>query len=144
MKNFVKCGVIGWCMELIWTGLHSFITMNGKLTCTTSVWMFPIYGCAALLKPLGRLMEGKPLLLRGSFYAVCIYTFEYFSGMFLKKRGMCPWNYNDKRHNLNGVICFEYFPVWFVAGLIFEKILADSSGTTLHCAHHKGYILQRR
>ena len=44
----------GWCMEILWTGLHSFRVRDPKLTGHSSLWMFPIYGCAAFLEPLMR------------------------------------------------------------------------------------------
>ena len=45
-KAFLFCGLTGWCMEVLWTGLHS--VLSGELTMTgkTSLLMFPIYGCA--------------------------------------------------------------------------------------------------
>ena len=52
LSNFFLCGSAGWCLEILWTGLHSLLagqrTMNGK----TSLLMFPIYGCAAVIAPL--------------------------------------------------------------------------------------------
>ena len=51
LSNFFLCGSAGWCLEILWTGLHSLLagqrTMNGK----TSLLMFPIYGCAAVIAP---------------------------------------------------------------------------------------------
>ena len=43
-KAFLFCGLTGWCMEVLWTGLHS--VLSGELTMTgkTSLLMFPIYG----------------------------------------------------------------------------------------------------
>ena len=31
-KNFLICGFIGWCLEILWTGLHSILA--GELTMT--------------------------------------------------------------------------------------------------------------
>mgnify|MGYP006995093566 CR=1 FL=1 len=34
LSNFFLCGSAGWCLEILWTGLHSLLagqrTMNGK------------------------------------------------------------------------------------------------------------------
>ena len=49
-RNFLRCGMAGWCMEILWTGLHSFRVRDPKLTGHSSLWMFPIYGCAAFLE----------------------------------------------------------------------------------------------
>ena len=42
--DFLKCGVLGWGMEIFWTGLHALGSENWKLTGYSSLWMFPIYG----------------------------------------------------------------------------------------------------
>ena len=41
-KSFLLCGLAGWCIEVLWTGLHS--ALSGELTMTgkTSLLMFPI------------------------------------------------------------------------------------------------------
>ena len=51
-QNFFRCGMIGWTMEILWTGLHAFRIRNPKLTGSSSLWMFPIYGSAAFLAPI--------------------------------------------------------------------------------------------
>ena len=57
-KNFIKCGVYGWGFECLWTGLHSIVSReNKKLTCRTSMWMFPIYGMASLIQPIHKLLK---------------------------------------------------------------------------------------
>jgi hypothetical protein len=48
-KNFLKCGLTGWCMEIIFTALHSLRGTDKTLKGVTSLWMFPVYGCAALI-----------------------------------------------------------------------------------------------
>ena len=125
MKNkFIICGTLGWCMEIIFTALHSFKKREFTLIGRTSIWMFPIYGMASLLSPACRLLKGKSPLLRGSVYTCCIFAGEYISGTFLKKHHACPWDYSKARYNVNGVIRFDYAPLWFTAGLIFEKFLS--------------------
>ncbi len=36
-KDFFLCGFTGWCLEILWTGLHSLVTghftMMGKTSC---------------------------------------------------------------------------------------------------------------
>lgn len=53
-----------------------------------------------------------------------IYTAEYISGIILKKYDACPWDYSKAKLNYKGVIRLDYAPVWFIAGLLFEKILS--------------------
>ncbi len=124
MKNFFVCGALGWCMECFWTGLAAIRQHKDKtLRCQTSVWMFPIYGMAALFAPISRLLKGTPTILRGTVYTVLIYLGEFFSGSLLKKHKSCPWDYSKAKLNYKGLIRLDYAPAWFVSGLIFEKVL---------------------
>ena len=58
MKNFLRCGVFGWCLEIFWTSLDSLRRGELKLMGQSSAWMFPIYGMAALIRPLSVLFHG--------------------------------------------------------------------------------------
>ena len=48
-KTFILCGFTGLCMEVLWTGLHSIIAGEFTMTGKTSLLMFPVYGCAAVI-----------------------------------------------------------------------------------------------
>lgn len=85
--------------------------------------MFPIYGLAAFLKPIYQIIRKLPLMVRGLIYTVCIFTTEFITGNFLKKRKLCPWDYRDSPFNIDGVIRIDYAPLWFSTGLLFEYIL---------------------
>ncbi len=126
-RNFMKCGLAGWCMEIIFTSLHAFRTKDHTLTGHTSLWMFPIYGGAALFSPISRLMKTKSFLMRGLTYMSLIFSAEYFSGLFLTKRNLCPWDYSNSRFNIKKVIRLDYAPYWFGAGLLFERLVTSSS-----------------
>lgn len=67
--------------------------------------------------------QNLPALLRGCIYSVGIFSFEYISGTFLKRHGMCPWDYSHAKTNIDGVIRLDYAPLWMAAGLLFERIL---------------------
>ena len=110
-------------MEIIFTGLGSLRKNEHKLTAHTSIWMFPIYGMACFLAPLCRLLRKRNFLIRGIVYTCCIFTGEFLSGSFLRRHGACPWDYSHAKHNINGLIRLDYAPLWFVAGLFFEKIV---------------------
>ena len=122
-RNFFQCGMMGWSLELVWTGLHSLRIRDSKLTGRSSLWMFPIYGSAAFLSPIMRLLKNQSFWKRGLVYMLCIYAGEYISGSLLKKRDFCPWDYSRSRFHYRGLIRFDYAPLWFTAGLLFEKIL---------------------
>ena len=127
ITNFLKCGLTGWCLEIIFTALHSLQKRDLKLMGHTSLWMFPIYGSACLLKPVFQLLRNIPVILRGSIYALCIFAGEYLTGQFLDKRKVCPWNYERSRWHIRKVVRLDYFPNWFLAGLLFERLLSERS-----------------
>lgn len=124
-KNFLLCGLCGWCMEILFTALHSLKRRDLRLTGSTSLWMFPIYGCACLLAPFKRLFAKMHLSrpVRGLFYMSLIFSAEYLSGRLLWKHDLCPWDYVKSRFHIHRIIRLDYAPWWFLAGLFFEKIL---------------------
>jgi len=125
--DFLKCGLVGWGLECFWTGLGSIHDQKDKkMPCTTSMWMFPIYGMAALMSPLFHIMKGKNIMLRGTVYTTCIFLAEYSTGSLLKKKGCCPWDYSNAKANYKGLIRLDYAPLWFLVGLLYEKVLMDS------------------
>lgn len=114
-------------MEIIYTALRSCNkTEQPKLMGNTSIWMFPIYGMACFLNPVCRLLKGKSPVLRGGVYTCCIFVGEFFTGSLLKKIDACPWDYSKSPLNVKGLIRLDYAPLWFGAGLLFEKILSKS------------------
>lgn len=123
MKNkFILCGVIGWCAEILWTGLHSLMNGQLKLMGHSSLWMFPIYGCAALIEPLSRIYKKFSTFVRGLIYMVHIFFAEFISGAVLRKLGICPWDYTGMPFNIEGLIRLDYAPLWFGLGLFYERL----------------------
>lgn len=133
--NFCKCGVAGWCLEVLFTSTESIMRHDWRLMGRTSLLMFPIYGCGALLGPIGRIVDrwltgtspmagGRTELAirHGLLYMVLIFTAEYFTGAWLKARGMCPWDYTGRSTNIDGLIRLDFAPLWFAIGLLFEQI----------------------
>ena len=107
-------------MEVFWTGLGSILKKDFRATSTTSIWMFFIYGSAALFTPVIRMIAPFPLVVRGLIYATCIFAVEYATGRVLKTFNVCPWDYSSCRFSVQGVIRLDYTPVWFGVGLLFE------------------------
>ena len=134
--NFIRCGIAGWCLEVVFTALDSLARGNWKMMGQTSLIMFPIYGLGALLKPIGRLAdwwvdgpqkapdsERKSLahcIRHGLLYMVLIFLMEYLSGRCLMGLGVCPWDYSTWPDNIDGVIRLGFAPLWFGTGLLFE------------------------
>lgn len=122
-QDFLKCGIAGWCLEVIWTGGISYLHHDLSMTSSTSLLMFPIYGLGAFIKPISGFLTGNTILFRGLVYTVCIFATEYTTGAILKAFGMCPWNYSNAKYNINGLVRLDYAPAWFTVGLLFEKML---------------------
>ena len=103
----------------------------------TSLLMFPIYGMGAILPEISGLVDwwlgGERLdwmdrvIRHGILYTVLIFMGEYLFGSILKAYGICPWDYSAARFQYRGIIRLDYAPLWFAAGLIFEKILTKSA-----------------
>lgn len=122
--NFIRCGFTGWCMEILFTALDSLRRRDMTLKGFTSIWMFPIYGCAAVFSPVSRLLKGKAFWIRGLAYMSMIFSGEYLTGRILEKRRLCPWDYSRSRWNIRHLVRLDFAPFWFGAGLLFEKLLA--------------------
>ena len=126
IKNFFKCGLIGWCAEILFTSTSSILDRDWRLSGTTSLWMFPIYGMAAFFPYLYRIIKQFHFLIRGFIYTVCIFAVEFLSGLILTFFHVCPWDYSNAALNYKGIIRLDYAPLWFLLGLFYEKILTNS------------------
>ena len=126
IHDFIRCGLFGWYLEILFTALNALRRRNMRLMGTTSLWMFPIYGCVAFFRPLFGLLRKRPLLLRGLTYMSLIFSAEYLSGRFLQKRQLCPWDYSRSRYHIGRVIRLDYAPYWFLTGLLFENMLCHT------------------
>ncbi|MDO5135661.1 MAG: hypothetical protein Q4D55_06365, partial [Eubacteriales bacterium] len=115
-KDFVLCGLTGWCLEVLWTGLHALLKGESTMMGQTSLLMFPIYGCAFLIKPAYQRLRSLPAPLRGCLYAAGIYGTEFVSGRFLMRRRMCPWDYSSSPFQYKKVIRLDYAPLWVLTG----------------------------
>lgn len=135
LSDFLRCGVTGWCIEILFTALGALRRREMQLMGQTSLWMFPIYGCAALLKPLFLLIKKCSVIIRGLIYAFCIFSGEYISGLLLDKCSLCPWNYNRHKWHVNGLIRLDFFPFWFAAGLLFEHVLTAETADRARRGH---------
>ena len=123
IRDFIKCGIAGWCMEICFTALDSLRRRDMKLMGHTSLWMFPIYASAVFLKPFFWLLKGKPVLVRGTIYAALILVGEYITGSLLTKHKNCPWDYTRSKWHIKKIIRLDYLPNWIFAGLFFEYII---------------------
>ncbi len=124
-ENFIKCGLLGLCIEIIFTGLSSAMQHDYRLTGHSSILMFPIYGAASLIRPVFHFLKKYNMMVRGVIYMICIFITEFVSGKFLKRRGICPWDYSHDPSNIQGLIRLDFAPLWFFVGLLFEKVVTS-------------------
>lgn len=108
-------------MEILFTACKALQRRDFQVKGTTSLWMFPIYGCAAFLRPLYRITHKMWLPFRGSLYALLIFLGEYLSGSLLSHKNFEPWDYSRHRLRIGPHIRLDFFPNWFLAGLFYEK-----------------------
>lgn len=139
--DFVRCGIAGWCLEILFTSVDSIRAGDFRLMGRTSLIMFPIYGMGALLLPISRLVDSwlagdeeieaekesrwvqaGRTLRHGLIYMVLIFTAEYITGIWLTALGICPWDYSAMPDNVHGVIRLKFAPLWFGTGLLFELL----------------------
>jgi uncharacterized membrane protein len=123
--RFVAYGLLGWCAEVLFTGIHDFIRhRDPRLPSRTSIWMFPVYGLMApLYEPLHDALRDRGVVLRAAAYGAGFLAVEYTSGVLLRRAlGDAPWDYSYARRHLNGLIRPDYFPLWAGAGLAMERV----------------------
>lgn len=121
--RFIIYGLVGWCVEIFWTGLGSFIRGDVTLRGWTCAWMLPIYGMMIFLEPIHNRIRKWPVVLRGGVYTLLIFTVEFLTGTLLRAIiGVCPWDYSRSPYSILGVIRLDYAPYWFISGLLFEKL----------------------
>ena len=141
LRNFCRCGIAGWCLEVIFTSLESWMRGDMRLMGRTSLWMFPIYGMGVLLPGIvntadrwltglsafpeagtDRISPPARLVRHGLMDMVLIFTAEYVTGTILKHFNVCPWDYSMWPDHIGGVIRLAFGPLWFCTGLLFEML----------------------
>ena len=121
--RFIIYGLVGWIAETIFTGLGSLLSGDLTMRSSTSIWMFPIYGLMVLMEPLHDYMRKWPVVLRGGVYTIIIFGIEYTTGWSIRALiGKSPWDYGIERYSIDGLITLRFIPVWFIGGLLFEKL----------------------
>lgn len=128
VTRFAIYGVMGWCVEILWTALSSTAGREQKgwrLAGVTYLWMFPIYGLLApLYEPVHNALRPRPWPVRGVVYGLGFMAVEYLSGWLLRKlTAVCPWDYAGRsRWQLHGLVRLDYGPLWMLLGLALEPV----------------------
>lgn len=128
LMAFGVYGCVGITTEVFFTALYPFFSTGYSSELTglkghSYVWMFLIYGSASILFPAGyRILENRNVMLRAIAYGLAILGVELISGALLRAiLGTCPWEYHEGWH-FNGLIRYDYLPLWMVFGLGLEGI----------------------
>lgn len=108
-------------MEVFWTGINSLFNGDASLMSHSSIWMIVIYGMAIFLEPFQQMLKNKTWIMRGIIYMTLIFIGEYVTGFALDIVGIEVWKYTDTL-NIHGYITLSFAPLWFLAGLFFEKV----------------------
>lgn len=122
MFRFLAYGLVGWVLEILFTGSTSVLQGDRAAKARTYLWMHPIYGLAALgLEQVHDRIRWAPPGARAAAYTAIMYAVEYGSGSLLRRfTGSCPWDYGKRPRSIKGLIRLDYAPLWFAVGLIME------------------------
>ena len=125
LGRFAVYGGLGWCFEVLFTGLHDFVrNRDPSLPSRSSLWMFPIYGLLQpLFEPLHDALRDKPVPARAAAYGAGIMAIEYATGKAIRGLvGKAPWDYSYARVHVDGLVRPAYFPLWAGVGLAMERV----------------------
>jgi len=157
--RFPLYACIGWLTEILFTAIADLI--NPQFLCSwntrlaslptsekpgwvvagrdpravgyTFLWMFPIYGGMVFLEPIHLAMVSLPWFVRGIVYVLLIWFAEFVGGWILEKIiGRCPWNYAYSRYSFCGYIRWDFAPLWFAFGFVFEYLQPRLLALTPH------------
>ena len=129
--RFVAYAVFGWSAEIVWSAVYVLVAalragqpIDRRLMGKTYLWMFPIYGAGGLVfERAHAVLAAWPLVLRGVAYMLGCFAIEYASGRLIQRlTGRIPWDYSYARWHIHGAIRLDYAPVWFVFGLLLERV----------------------
>jgi uncharacterized membrane protein len=131
VERFVLYGLFGWCAEIVWTASTAVVGalrrrghIDVRLRGHTYLWMFPVYGGGGLLfEATYHAARAWPWPVRGLVYMLGCFAVEYASGWVIRRlSGKVPWDYSHVPWHLHGLIRLDYAPVWFVFGLLLERV----------------------
>jgi hypothetical protein len=125
LGRFATYGLLGWCAEVLFTGIHDYVRdRDNRLPSRSSIWMFPVYGLLSpLYEPLHDAVRDMPIPVRATAYALGLMGVEYSSGVALRRLlGQAPWDYSYAKRHIDGLVRPDYLPLWAAFGLALEPI----------------------
>ncbi len=85
------------------------------------------------MEPVHDHIRNLTWVIRGSIWTTVIFGIELITGLAIELTvGKVPWDYTGSSYySIAGLIRLDYAPVWFVVGLLFEKV-DDFMRTKIH------------
>ena len=126
VARFIVYGLVGWCIECLFTSLVDLATGAGDLRLRgySYLWMHPIWGTGLLLGEqfVGVMKRaGLSRLLRATLGMLLCFAVEYTTGAVLVAVvGLCPWDYSASWASVHGLIRLDYAPYWFMCAWMCE------------------------
>ena len=130
-KNFIICGLTGWCIEVAFTSAGAVLKKDKKMMGHTSAWMFPIYGMASGIGVIAPKISHWSAFRRSLLYGGAIMSAEYITGSLLTRLDACPWSYKGCKYAVKDIVRLDYLPFWMAAGLLYEKLLKELTFETI-------------
>ena len=135
VQKFCVYGCLGLLIEVFFTGLWSLFQRHWKMTGSTYLPMFFVYGFTALVLEAVSGSLFWPFWCKAPVYVCIIYGAEALSGlsiMWITGRlekylgghggGVVPWTYAKSKWTLFGLVEPRYLPVWLALALAFDPI----------------------
>lgn len=128
MREAILCGLVWLGCEVVFVGTYNrfrrLTTIKDKMFVGHSSALFlPGY----MLTPLAFwLADGRHWVVRGLFYAICIFAVEFIlNGLILWWFGTTPSykSYSKAKWGVKGLIRLDYAGFWFSAALFVEWLV---------------------
>jgi uncharacterized membrane protein len=126
--RFVVYGLVGWCIECIFTSVVDLASGSGDLRLMgySYLWMHPIWGTGLLLgeRLVGVLQRAGLNRVTRSFIGMGVcFAVEYTMGAALVALiGRCPWDYSAAALSVDGLIRLDYAPFWWLCAWVAEPL----------------------
>ena len=116
--RFLAYGLAGWAVDSLFVWAHT-----GRRR-PSSLRNVAVYGLAQpLFEPVHDRIRRRPIALRAAVYGTGILGVEYASGrLFRRFVGRVPWDYHGARFGVDGLVRFDYLPLWAAYGLGLERL----------------------
>ena len=133
ISKFFLYGILGWAIEIFFTGIGELVNRRWKAIGQSSFWMFPVYAITALILEAVSAGIQQPFYLKAFIYVPIFYGSEALSGLAIcwltrrlhsvfsgTQQGEIPWSYPQADWTLFGLINPKMVWAWFILALLFD------------------------